>query len=82
MDPGGVVELTRELVRTETINPPGNEARAADLLAARLEAAGLDVHRHELGGPERVSLVARRPGSDADAPALCLTGHLDTVPLG
>jgi succinyl-diaminopimelate desuccinylase len=80
--PGGVVELTRELVRTETINPPGNEARAADLLAARLEAAGLDVARHELGAPERVSVVARWPGSDADAPALCLTGHLDTVPLG
>jgi len=77
----GVVELTRELVRTDTINPPGNEARAAQVLAARLEAAGLDVAVHELGGPERTSLVARWPGS-GDAPALCLTGHLDTVPLG
>jgi succinyl-diaminopimelate desuccinylase len=77
----GVVELTQELVRTETINPPGNEARAADLLAARLEAAGLDVTAHELGGPERTSLVARWRGG-GDAPALCLTGHLDTVPLG
>jgi succinyl-diaminopimelate desuccinylase len=77
---GGVVELTRELVRTETINPPGNEARAADLLAARLEAAGLEVAAHELA-PERTSLVARWPGR-GDAPALCLTGHLDTVPLG
>jgi succinyl-diaminopimelate desuccinylase len=79
---GGVVELTQELVRTETINPPGDEARAAGLLAARLEAAGLEVTAHELGGPERTSLVARWHGSDADAPALCLTGHLDTVPLG
>jgi succinyl-diaminopimelate desuccinylase len=80
--PGGVVELTQELVRTETINPPGDEARAADLLAARLEAAGLEVVAHELGGPQRTSLVARRPGREADAPDLCLTGHLDTVPLG
>jgi succinyl-diaminopimelate desuccinylase len=79
---GDVVELARELVRTETINPPGDEARAARVLAARLEAAGLDVTAHELGGPERLSLVARWPGSDGDAPALCLTGHLDTVPLG
>jgi succinyl-diaminopimelate desuccinylase len=78
----GVVELARELVRAETINPPGNEARAARVLAARLEAAGLEVAWHELGGPERVSLVARLPGRDAGAPALCLTGHLDTVPLG
>jgi succinyl-diaminopimelate desuccinylase len=76
-----VVELTRELVRTETINPPGDEARAAGILAARLEAAGLDVVAHELDGAERTSLVARWPGTD-DAPALCLTGHLDTVPLG
>jgi succinyl-diaminopimelate desuccinylase len=79
---GGVVELTQELVRTETINPPGDEARAADLLAARLEAAGLDVTAHALEGDRaRTSLVARWPGR-GDAPALCLTGHLDTVPLG
>jgi succinyl-diaminopimelate desuccinylase len=78
----GVVELTRELVRSDTINPPGNEARAAEGLAARLEAAGLDVTAHELGGPERLSLVARLAGRDSGAPALCLTGHLDTVPLG
>jgi succinyl-diaminopimelate desuccinylase len=79
---GGVVELTQELVRTETINPPGDEARAADLLAARLEAAGLEVTAHALeGDPARTSLVARWPGR-GDAPALCLTGHLDTVPLG
>jgi succinyl-diaminopimelate desuccinylase len=77
---GGVVELTRELVRTETVNPPGDEARAAALLAGRLETAGLDVAAYELG-PGRTSLVARWPG-DGDAPSLCLTGHLDTVPLG
>ena len=77
---GGVVELTRELVRTETVNPPGNEARAARLLAARLEAAGLEVSAHELGAG-RTSLVARWPGR-GEEPALCLTGHLDTVPLG
>ena len=82
MGADGVVELTRELVRTETINPPGDEARAARVLAARLEAAGLEVVTHELDSPERTSLVARWPGRDGDAPALCLTGHLDTVPLG
>src|ERR671933_1965908 len=75
-----VVELTRRLVGTETINPPGNEADAAAILGGRLAAAGVDVTPHELE-PERLSLVARWPGR-GDRPALCLTGHLDTVPLG
>jgi succinyl-diaminopimelate desuccinylase len=75
-----VQDLALELVRLDTVNPPGREAPAADLLAGRLEAAGLDVRRHE-HAPGRTSLVARWEGS-GDRPALCLTGHLDTVPLG
>jgi succinyl-diaminopimelate desuccinylase len=76
----GIVELTSELVRTRTINPPGDERRAAELVGRRLEAAGLALTEHELG-PGRTSLVARWPGR-GDGPALCLTAHLDTVPLG
>jgi succinyl-diaminopimelate desuccinylase len=75
---GDVVELTRELVATRTINPPGDESAAASLLGARLEAAGFSVSAHEFA-PGRTSLVARLAG---DGPALCMTGHLDTVPLG
>jgi len=78
--PAPVVELTRELVETRTINPPGDEGKAASLLAARLSGAGLEVAEHELA-PGRVSLVARTP-TRGERPALCLTGHLDTVPLG
>src|SRR3954447_26357753 len=74
----GVVELTRQLVATRTINPPGDESAAASLLAARLETAGFTVASHEFD-EGRVSLVARLEG---DGPALCMTGHLDTVPLG
>ena len=73
-----VVELTRELVEIRTVNPPGDEEKAASLLAARLEAAGFSVASYEFA-PGRTSLVARLPG---DGPSLCLTGHLDTVPLG
>ena len=73
-----VVELTRELVRIDTINPPGGEAAAAELVGGRLEAAGLDVSSYEMA-PGRTGLVARLAG---DGPALCMTAHLDTVPLG
>ena len=74
-----VVELTRELVATRTINPPGDEATAASLVGARLEAAGFEVESHEFDAG-RPSLVAR--WGVTDQPSLCLTGHLDTVPLG
>jgi succinyl-diaminopimelate desuccinylase len=75
-----VVELTRELVGARTVNPPGDEGPLAERLGRRLEGAGLEVCAHELASG-RTSLVARLPGR-GDAPALCLTGHLDTVPLG
>ena len=75
-----VVELTRELVGIRTVNPPGEEKKAASLLAARLSDAGLEVVEHEFA-PGRTSLVARTR-TRGERPALCLTGHLDTVPLG
>ncbi len=53
-----VVELTRELVGIRTVNPPGEEEKAASLLAARLSDAGFAVESHEFG-PGRTSLVAR-----------------------
>jgi succinyl-diaminopimelate desuccinylase len=75
-----VLDLTRELLRAETINPPGAESRATDIVGGRLEAAGLEARRHPLA-PGRDSLVARWEGSGT-SPSLCLTAHLDTVPLG
>lgn len=75
-----VVELTRTLIRFDTVNPPGREEECARFLAALMEEAGIAA-RLDRFGPGRVNLVATLPGP-ADAPALCLTGHLDTVPLG
>jgi succinyl-diaminopimelate desuccinylase len=73
------VELTRRLVAFNTVNPPGEERPLAEHLAAILEGAGFRLAFHEFA-PRRTSLVARI-GSGAGKP-LCLTGHLDTVPLG
>jgi succinyl-diaminopimelate desuccinylase len=69
--------LALDLVRLDTTN---SEAAAADMVAERLEAAGLNVERHE-HAPGRPSLVARLEGL-SDEPRLCMTGHLDTVALG
>jgi succinyl-diaminopimelate desuccinylase len=75
------LDLALELVRLDTVNPPGNETPAADLIAGRLEAAGFEIARHE-HAPGRPNLIARLAGRDGERPALCMTGHLDTVPLG
>jgi acetylornithine deacetylase/succinyl-diaminopimelate desuccinylase-like protein len=73
-----VVELTRELIRVDNSNPPGNETPAAELLAGYLSAAGIE---SELVGPDpdRLNLVARIPGA-GDGPSLMLMAHTDVVP--
>ncbi len=74
------VALTRDLLRFDTINPPGRERDCARHAGAMLEEWGFKVEYHEYE-EGRTSVIARAGGSDAKAP-LCLTGHLDVVPLG
>jgi acetylornithine deacetylase/succinyl-diaminopimelate desuccinylase-like protein len=71
------VELLRELIRADTVNPPGNETRAAELLRAYLEEAGVECALYNKV-PERANLVARLPGQ-AGGPTLMLLSHTDTV---
>jgi succinyl-diaminopimelate desuccinylase len=74
------LQLTRDLVRMRSVNPPGDEKPCADHLGTILEAAGLDVASYSFA-EGRTSVVARLAGTD-NSPPLCFTGHLDTVPLG
>src|SRR3954470_19270418 len=69
--------LLQELIRFDTVNPPGNERPAQEHLAATLRDAGFEV---ELLGrtDERPNLVARLRGQ-AGGPTLCLLSHVDTV---
>jgi acetylornithine deacetylase/succinyl-diaminopimelate desuccinylase-like protein len=69
-------EVLRELIRLDTVNPPGNETRAAELLRAYLDDAGVEC---ELVAkvPDRASLVARLPGEGGKR--LLLLSHTDTV---
>jgi acetylornithine deacetylase/succinyl-diaminopimelate desuccinylase-like protein len=69
-------ELLRELIRRDTVNPPGNETRAADLLRAYLEDAGLECETYAKI-PERANLVTRISGGGGKR--LLLLGHTDTV---
>src|SRR5512132_2456746 len=72
------VELLSELLRFDTVNPPGNERAAQEMLADRLADAGFECRL--LAAVEgRPNLVARLAGESAGE-TLCLLGHVDTVP--
>jgi len=74
------VELTQDLVRFNTINPPGVERACAETLAALLKEGGFTVDVVPFGDG-RAQIVARIGGASGKLP-IGFTGHLDTVPLG
>ena len=71
-----VTELLRTLLRVDTVNPPGNETRAAEVLRDYLAEQGIPC---ELVArtPERANVVARLQGGDG--PSLGFICHTDTV---
>ena len=75
-----VVELTRQLIRIDTSNPPGNEAPAMRHLGAYLSQWGIDVEYVEVQ-PGRPNLFARLRGA-GDSGHLVFSGHMDVVPPG
>src|SRR6266850_3026877 len=52
------IQLTRDLIRYDTICPPGQERDCAEHLGRLLEPAGFKLSRHEFA-PGRTTLVAR-----------------------
>ena len=72
-----VTGLLQELLRLDTVNPPGNETIAARLLQEYLEGSGVECELYAIE-PERANLVARIPGR-GEGPSLLLLSHTDTV---
>ena len=70
------VGLLQQLLRLNTVNPPGNETIAAELLRDYLQANGVEVELYART-PERANLVGRLKGGDG--PSLCFLSHTDTV---
>ncbi len=71
--------LFKELLRIETVNPPGNERPAAERLARLFAAEGIE-HTLVEKSRDRTSIVARLRGEGTRGPLL-LNGHLDVVPV-
>jgi succinyl-diaminopimelate desuccinylase len=84
-----LVELTRDLIRIPTVNPPGDCYRpCAELLGERLRKRGFEVaYVRAEGAPgdsdalPRINVVARREGS-TPGPCVHFNGHIDVVDSG
>ena len=81
LDDDMLVRLTQDLVRIRTINPPGDEAKAAAFVADWMKqndmAAELVAHAED----GRASVVGGLDGQ-GERRAVLFSGHLDTVPAG
>ncbi len=80
-----VVDLTSELIRIDTSNFGESEATvgeisAAEWAAGRLAEVGWSPEVFTTTGSRRAGVMLRIPGTDPQAPALLLHGHLDVVP--
>ncbi|HEX2345176.1 MAG TPA: M20/M25/M40 family metallo-hydrolase [Gaiellaceae bacterium] len=74
--PEEATALLQALLRLDTVNPPGNETRAAELLRDYLAGNGVEAELYARV-PERANLVARIEG--AGGPSLVFLCHTDTV---
>ena len=76
-----VIEFTKELIATDSANPPGDERAVAQLVVDRLQNLGID-HVETIGPEdERPSVLARVLGK-SPGKSLILSGHIDTKPAG
>jgi acetylornithine deacetylase/succinyl-diaminopimelate desuccinylase-like protein len=72
-----VTGVLQDLIRLDTVNPPGNETIAAEYLRDYLERSGVACELYARV-PERANLVARIPGRGG-GPRLLFLSHTDTV---
>ena len=67
----------QQMIRMNTVNPPGNELVVAKYLEGALKAAGIETYLFE-PAPGRGALVARIKGNGSKQPVI-LMGHMDVV---
>ncbi len=71
-----VTTLLQALLRADTVNPPGNEIRAAEVLRGYFAENGIEAEFYARD-PDRPNVVARLRGGDG--PSLAFLSHTDTV---
>ncbi len=80
VDDIGMTAFLAELVRTPSVNPPGNEGAVAALMATKLRTLGFETTTVE-AVPGRPSILGRLAGAGG-SPTLLFNGHMDVQPPG
>lgn len=75
------LSLLQQVLRANTVNPPGNELEAALILRDFFDTHGIQTEMDEFL-PGRANLLARVAGNSAGGGSLMLCGHMDVVPVG
>ncbi|MCF2136289.1 MAG: M20 family metallopeptidase [Candidatus Thorarchaeota archaeon] len=73
-----IIAFARELIATNSENPPGHEAEVAKLLREHLEGYGLACK--SVGSSNRPNLIFYT--HEGETGPLVIHGHMDTVPVG
>jgi acetylornithine deacetylase/succinyl-diaminopimelate desuccinylase-like protein len=77
--PTSPVPIAQELIRFNTVNPPGDEAACVHWIRKLLDDNGIGT-RILAADTDRPNLVARLPGRGVEPPLL-LHAHVDVVPV-
>src|SRR5271157_2888026 len=75
-----IIEFTRELIRTPSINPPADTRRCAEIILNRFKKDHIDSEIIE-GRKGACNVVARLSGK-SKGKVLLINGHMDVVPPG
>lgn len=77
---GKLVDLTQRLVRTPSVNPPGDERGVSQVVGEEMESLGFKVRFVE-PKPKRVNTLGVLKGVE-EGRGFLFNGHYDTVPIG
>lgn len=78
---GEILEFACDLIRTPSVNPPGNEVAVSKVIMARLAKLGIDDARVLGVKDDRPNVMAKIEGSRPGR-TMMLSGHIDTKPAG
>jgi acetylornithine deacetylase/succinyl-diaminopimelate desuccinylase-like protein len=70
--------LLQELIRIDTSNPPGNEAKMAEFLKTKFAPLGFEIDIYPTPDPKKAHFIARLKGDGSKKPIL-IAAHADVV---